>query len=130
MNMMLLLAIGSGGFIGAILRYSINNYVSHHYEHTLPFGILFVNLLGSLLIGIVFAIFTFTSFFSQDTKLYSFIVTGAFGALTTYSTFAMDSFMLIHSGHYGMAAINMTANVLGTVLFAGIGFMSMKYILA
>ena len=130
MNMMLLLAIGSGGFIGAILRYSINNYISHNYAHTLPFGILFVNLLGSLLIGVIFAIFTFTSILSHDTRLYSFMVTGILGALTTYSTFALDSFMLLHSGHYGMAAINMTANVLGTVLFAGIGFMSMKYILA
>ena len=129
MNMVPLLAIGSGGFIGAILRYSINNYVSHNYAHTLPFGILFVNLLGSLLIGVVFAIFTFTSFFTQDTKLYSFIVTGIFGALTTYSTFALDSFMLLHSGHYGMAAINMSANVFGTVLFAGIGFIGMKFIL-
>jgi fluoride exporter len=129
MNMMLVLAIGSGGFIGAVLRYIINNYISHNYAHTLPFGILFVNLLGSLLIGVLFAIFTLTSIFSHDTKLYSFIVTGIFGALTTYSTFALDSFMLLHSGHYGMAAINMAANVFGTVLFAGIGFVGMQFLL-
>ena len=126
MNMMLLLAIGSGGFIGATSRYLINNYISHHFPHTLPYGILFVNLLGSLLIGIAFALFTFSSVFSSDSRAYSFIVTGIFGALTTYSTFALDSFMLLHSGHYGAAAINMTANVLGTVLFAGIGFMSVS----
>ena len=130
MNMLTLLAIGSGGFIGASLRYLINNYISHHYPHTLPYGILFVNLLGSLIIGAMFALFTVTSLFSNDTRLYSFITTGILGALTTYSTFALDSFMLLHSGHYGMAALNMSLNLFGTVLFAGIGFMSIKFILS
>lgn len=130
MNTLSLLAIGSGGFIGAVLRYLINNYISHNFPHTLPFGILFVNLLGSLLIGVIFAIFTVTSLFSQDTRLYSFLVTGILGALTTYSTFALDSFMLMHSGHYGAAALNMSLNVFGTVLFAGLGFMSVKLIVS
>lgn len=129
MNMMTLFAIGSGGFIGACARYLINNYISHNFPHTLPYGILFLNLLGSLIIGIVFAVFTFASILSHDTRLYSFIVTGILGALTTYSTFALDSFMLIHSGHYSMAAINMALNLFGTVLFAGIGFMGVKFLL-
>ena len=128
--MLTLLAIGSGGFIGASLRYLINNYISHHYSHTLPYGILFVNLLGSLIIGIMFALFSFTSIFSHDTRLYTFVTTGVLGALTTYSTFALDSFMLLHSGHYGMAVLNMSFNLFGTILFAGIGFMSMKFFLS
>lgn len=130
MNMLTLLAIGSGGFIGATLRYIINNTISHHYPHTLPYGILFVNLLGSLIIGVMFGLFTFTSIFSHETRLYSFVTTGILGALTTYSTFALDSFMLLHSGHYGAAAMNMGLNVFGTVLFAGIGFMGAKFILS
>ena len=129
MNMLTLLAVGSGGFIGASLRYLINNYISHHYPHTLPYGILFVNLLGSLIIGIMFGLFTFTSIFSQDTRLYVFVTTGILGALTTYSTFALDSFMLLNTGHYSAAALNMLLNLFGTVLFAGIGFMGIKFIL-
>ena len=128
MNILTLLAIGSGGFIGASLRYLINNAISHNFPHIMPFGILFLNLIGSLIMGVMFAIFTFTSICSQDTRLYTFITTGMLGALTTYSTFALDSFMLLHSGHYGMAAINMTANVLGSVLFAGIGFLGIKFL--
>ncbi len=129
MNMLTLLAIGSGGFIGASLRYLINNYISHHLPHTLPYGILFVNLLGSLIIGIMFALFTFTSIFAHDTRLYSFITTGILGALTTYSTFALDSFMLLNTGHYTAAALNMSLNLFGTVLFAGIGFMGVSYLI-
>ena len=129
MNMLTLLAVGSGGFIGASLRYLINNYISHHYPHTLPYGILFVNLLGSLIIGVMFGLFTFTSIFSQDTRLYVFITTGMLGALTTYSTFALDSFMLLNTGHYSAAVLNMLLNLFGTVVFAGIGFMGIKFIL-
>lgn len=129
MNMLTLLAVGSGGFIGASLRYVINNYISHHYPHTLPSGILFVNLLGSLIIGVMFAIFTVTSIFSNDTRIYTFITTGILGALTTYSTFALDSFMLLHSGHYGAAVLNMSLNLFGTILFAGLGFLSVSYLL-
>ena len=130
MNIVTLLAVGSGGFIGASLRYIINNYISHHFPHTLPYGILFVNLLGSLIIGAMFALFTVTSIFSHDTRVYSFITTGILGALTTYSTFALDSFILINTGHYSAAAINMFLNLFGTVLFAGIGFMGVKFILS
>jgi len=128
MSMLTLLAVGSGGFIGASLRYIINNYISHNFVHTLPFGILFVNLFGSLIMGIMFGIFTFTSICSQDARIYSFITTGMLGALTTYSTFALDSFMLLHTGQYGAAALNMSLNLFGTVLFAGIGFMGIKLI--
>ncbi len=128
MNMLTFLAVGSGGFIGATLRYMINNYISHNYPHTLPYGILFVNLLGSLIIGIMFGLFSVTAIFSHDTRIYTFITTGILGALTTYSTFALDSFMLMHTGHYGAAALNMALNLFGTVLFAGIGFMGIKFI--
>ena len=128
MNIATLLAVGSGGFIGASLRYLINNYISHNYPHTLPYGILFVNLFGSLLMGIMFGIFIFTTFFSQDARIYSFITTGMLGALTTYSTFAMESFILLHSGHYGLAALNMLLNLFGTILFAAIGYLGIKFI--
>ncbi len=130
MNIATLLAIGSGGFIGASLRYLINNYISHNYPHTLPFGILFVNVLGSFIMGAMFAVFTVTSIFSHDTRLYVFITTGILGALTTYSTFALESFMLLNSGHYAAAAINMALNLFGTILFSGIGFIGVKYLVS
>lgn len=129
MNMLTLLAVGSGGFIGASLRYIINNYISHNYPHTLPYGILFVNLFGSLIMGAMFALFTATSIFSNDTRIYTFVTTGILGALTTYSTFALDSFMLLHSGHYSAAALNMSLNLFGTIFFAGLGFVSVSYLL-
>ncbi len=123
MSWQTLLAIGAGGFLGAVLRAYLNGVVSHHFPHNLPYGTLSVNLIGSLAIGILFAIFANTT---QDTllsvEMKSFLTTGLLGALTTYSTFAMESFFLLQGGSYFLAAANMAMNVFGTVLMAGAGF--------
>jgi CrcB protein len=120
MSIATLLAIGSGGFIGAILRAYITGVVNHHFSHDIPFGTLAVNLLGSFILGSLFAFFTYTSFFSPHLK--SFLSTGMMGALTTYSTFAMETFFLLNGGMYIMAFSNMALNLFGTILMAGAGF--------
>jgi CrcB protein len=52
----------------------------------------------------------------------TFLVTGILGALTTYSTFAIESFFLLESGKYMAAFANMALNLFGTILLAGIGY--------
>jgi len=120
MNWLTILAVASGGAIGALSRMLINGFINRHIPHTLPFGTLAVNLLGSLAIGMLFAWFHFNTSLSPHLK--SFLVTGLLGALTTYSTFAIESFFLLESGHYGHAFANMALNLFGTILMAGIGY--------
>lgn len=119
------LAIGSGGFIGAILRMYLNGVISHKLPHTLPFGTLGVNLIGSFIMGVLVAYFMYTNFFSTTTK--SFLSTGILGALTTYSTFAIESFLLLESGSLFLGFLNITLNAFGSVLMAGGGFYLVKY---
>ena len=57
-----ILAVGCGGFLGAIARVYLNSTVTKMMPHEFPFGILTVNILGSFLIGILFAIFIHMSF--------------------------------------------------------------------
>lgn len=116
-----ILAVASGGAIGATLRLFINTAVNKNFIHALPLGTLVVNLIGSLLIGMLFAYFHFNTTLSPHLK--TFMVTGILGALTTYSTFAIESFFLLETGHYGQAFANMALNLFGTILFAGIGYM-------
>jgi len=124
MSLQTILAIGSGAFIGAVLRAYLNGVVNHQFPHTLPFGTLSVNLIGSFIIGVLFAYFSYTTFFSVQAK--SFLTTGFLGGLTTYSTFAMETFFLLSGGHLLMAALNMALNTFGTVAMAASGYYLFK----
>ncbi|NOQ31495.1 MAG: fluoride efflux transporter CrcB [Helicobacteraceae bacterium] len=122
MSWQTLLAIGSGGFIGAVSRAYLNGYFTTKFPHDLPFGTVGVNVLGSFLMGILFAYFMYTTIFSTTIK--SFLSTGLLGALTTYSTFAIESFVLLHNGHVVLALSNILLNTFGSIISAGIGFYS------
>ena len=126
MSWQTILAIGSGGFIGAVLRAYLNGLISHKLPHDLPYGTLGVNLLGSFLMGVLIAYFMYTNFFSLQAK--SFLSTGILGALTTYSTFAIESLLLLQGGHILLAFVNISLNAFGTIIMAGGGFYMVKYL--
>ena len=121
MNITTMVYVGSGGFLGAVCRMLLNGYINKIYPHTLPFGTLGVNLIGSFIMGILFGFFYESNIFSPQIK--SFLTTGFLGALTTYSTFAMESFFLIQSGNIGLFVLNIFLNLFGTILCAGCGYM-------
>lgn len=127
MSWQTILAIGSGGFIGAVLRAYLNGLISHRVPHELPYGTLGVNLIGSFIMGVLIAYFMYTTVFSLHAK--SFLSTGILGALTTYSTFAVETLLLINGGHLALAAANMGLNAFGSVFAAGGGFYLVKYLL-
>ena len=128
MSWQTILAIGSGGFIGAVLRAYLNGVISARITHELPFGTLGVNLLGSFIIGLLFSYFMYTTLLSVHVK--SFLTTGFLGALTTYSTFAMESFFLLQGGNIALAIANITLNVFGTIFMAGSGWYLVNYFMS
>jgi CrcB protein len=127
MSWQTILAIGSGGFIGAVLRAYLNGLISHKVPHDLPYGTLGVNLIGSFVMGLLIAYFMYTTIFSLHVK--SFLSTGILGALTTYSTFAIESFFLLNSGHIALALANISLNAFGSIFMAGSGFYVAKFLI-
>ena len=113
-----LLAIGTGGFLGSIARAYSVHVANRFFPIEFPVGILLVNVLGSFLIGALFALF---AHYTLSDSLKSFLTTGFLGALTTYSTFAIESFFLLQTSVF-LGVTNMLLNLLGTVLAAASGY--------
>jgi len=124
-NLTTALAVGFGGFFGAIARFYVGVEMVKHFPHEVPLATLTVNIIGSFIIGLLIAFFVI---YTPNTLLKLFLVTGFLGALTTYSTFAIESFMLLNS-NFWYGVLNIVLNVFGTILAAGSGYKIVSYIL-
>ena len=113
-----IVAVGLGGAVGAICRFYVGIQVVKYFPHDLPLATLLVNIFGSFTIGVLVALFlTFT----PAEYIKAFLITGFLGALTTYSTFAIESFVLLNNNFwYGI--LNIILNVVGTITAAMIGY--------
>ncbi len=120
------LAIGIGGFIGAILRAYTAGIVNNAFKHDIPFGTIAVNLIGSFTLGILIGLIQFSII--QNPYLKSLLTTGMMGALTTFSTFAIESFFLYKNGLLIEGSIYILINVIGSILLAGAGYKSIEAI--
>lgn len=98
--------VGIGGFVGAILRYSIGGWVHKLLKDPwLPFGTATVNILGCLFIGLLMGLAETRQFLRPELRL--LVVTGLLGSLTTFSTFAYESVGLFRNGESIAALLNM-----------------------
>ena len=105
------LFIGMGGFLGAIMRYALSDYVQNWSKiGQFPLGTLVVNLLGCLLIGALAQLAEARDIFTPETS--SLVFLGFLGAFTTFSTFSSDSFNLISSGNNLLFYLNIGASVI------------------
>ena len=116
-----LLIVGSGSFIGGVLRYIIASQIFTRLVSSFPYGTLAVNLLGCFAIGVVFGLVEKTGL-SSDVRI--FLMTGVLGGFTTFSAFSNETAALIHEGNFSYAGIYIFASIaFGVILtFAGIGF--------
>ncbi len=117
-NLYNLLAVGAGGFIGAISRFYISTEVIKIFPDSIPMSTLFVNVTGSFLMGLLTAIFLH---FTPSEVLKGFLTIGFLGALTTYSTFAMESYTLLNN-HFYYGILNILLNAIGTIISVAMGY--------
>ncbi len=113
-----LIAIAIGGAVGSILRAITVFYQTKYYPVDFPLGILMVNILGSLILGFVY--FYISNFIVSENVRF-LIITGFLGGLTTFSTFALDSYLLLNSS-LNLAILNIILNISGSIfaIFLGV----------
>ncbi|TGB08362.1 fluoride efflux transporter CrcB [Streptomyces sp. MZ04] len=115
------LCVVAGAMIGAPLRFLTDRAVQARHDTVFPWGTFAVNVLGSLVLGVLTGAVVAGAATSQ---LQLFLGTGLCGALTTYSTFSYETLRLAEDGARFYAAANVLASVvagLGAV-FAGVAF--------
>ena len=117
---LVILIFVAGGF-GALLRLGLNRWVAAQVAGDFPWGTLLVNCFGSLLCGIIWAAFDARG--ALDSTMRTVLLVGFVGALTTFSTLALDSILLFHDGMPLLAIVNLlVTNVAGFVsLLIGVG---------
>ena len=121
MNMML--AVASGGAIGALLRYYSHLGITHLWDDGFPWATFLVNVFGSFLLGV--CVVVFSSFEHLQSELRVFLMIGLLGAFTTFSIFSLDAFILWERGEIMSMVGYIAASVFFSIggLFAGIFLM-------
>ncbi|MDN4503252.1 fluoride efflux transporter CrcB [Alteromonadaceae bacterium BrNp21-10] len=107
--------IAIGGASGACLRHFINQIAISVLGKGFPFGTLLVNILGSFLLGIIYALIEHGHVTVAPWR--SLVAIGFLGALTTFSTFSVDTLLLIQQGSWIKGLLNVMLN-LGCCFFA------------
>ena len=114
----LIVFVGAG--IGGALRHGVNLASTRVFGLEFPYGTLIVNVLGSLLMGLLAGYFAERAGIPQHVRL--FLTTGVLGGFTTFSAFSLDAALLIERHAYWSAAAYMLGSVILSLaaLFAGL----------
>ncbi|MGB5323678.1 fluoride efflux transporter CrcB [Lutimonas sp.] len=86
-----------GGGLGSVLRFWLSVKLNN-FENAIPYGTLLANVLGSLIIGIIFGYSARTGLLNENHSL--LLATGFCGGFTTFSTFAYENHIYLKGGDY------------------------------
>ncbi|MGO1616781.1 MAG: fluoride efflux transporter CrcB [Oceanisphaera sp.] len=123
-----LLIIALGGALGAVLRFAITDVMARALGRTFPYGTLTVNILGSLIMGAAFVLVQQQVL--NATSWRPFLMVGTLGALTTFSSFSLDSLLLLEQGQWLKAMLNVCLNVVCCIMVTYLGMQLTSSILA
>lgn len=112
-----LVLIGTGGFIGASLRYTVSSRVPK--IQNIPAGTLTVNLFGSIILALL-------TFSSEPESMVYLVNIGILGSFTTFSTFAYETFKLLEEGQNFSFFLNIFLNVILCLLGVSIAYFALR----
>jgi CrcB protein len=118
-----ILLLAAGGAIGTLGRYAVSGITHKYVEGAFPYGTLMVNVIGSLIIGLLWGTWETANISSH---LRTFIFIGILGGFTTFSSFSLETMNLCRDGEFKMAIINILANNILGILMVFAGFFAAR----
>ena len=112
------LLVMRGGSLGAASRYGVSLLTARLWGPQFPYGTMVVNLAGCFLIGLLFALADRSRLLTPDVRL--LLITGYLGALTTFSTFSLET---VNAGRAGLTLQSLT-----NILINNLGGLSLTWL--
>ena len=113
--MKVLLAVAIGGAIGAIARFQLSQSFIKSFSGDFIYNILVANIVGCFLMGVCYEFMNLKMNVGVEWR--AFFMVGVLGAFTTFSSFALDVFILVERGSY----LNASMYILSSVVFSIVG---------
>ena len=124
--MPVLLQVAVGGACGACLRYLSGVMATRLLGHGFPWGTLFVNVVGSFVMGLLVVLLAHIS----GQKFAPLLVTGALGGFTTFSTFSLDAVTLFERGQIGAAGLYVGTSLIVSIAALAAGLFLARSVVA
>lgn len=114
--------VGLGGALGAIGRYGVGSFVGRMWPSSFPLGTLLINILGSLAMGLTIGLLSrFVPTWQAQARF--FIAVGVLGGFTTFSSFSLDTVLLLERGEVVQALAYVALSVVVCVLGLYLGLL-------
>ena len=122
----MLLSVGLGGALGALSRYLISLWVTGTFGQSGWVAILSVNVAGSMMMGMMAALLAVSSVLSDPVR--GFVIIGFLGALTTFSSFALDAHSFFQRGEMLAGGLYLLASVCLSVAGFYVGLLAVRLV--
>ncbi len=121
-----ILLVGSGGFIGSVMRYLVQYYVERSLSSTFPWGTMIANIAGSFIIGMIFALAEKGNLMNAEWRM--FLAVGICGGFTTFSSFAYNNFTLIKENSFIPLLLNVGGNLFLGIIAVYVGIVLVRLV--
>ena len=118
--------VGAGGFIGSVGRYLGQIFVEKLFHTTFPLGTMVVNILGSLIIGMVYALAEKGNMLNAEWRL--FLAVGICGGFTTFSSFAYNNLSMLKEQSTLLFLFNVFGSLILGILAVYVGIVIVRAI--
>lgn len=119
-----ILIVGTGGFIGSVMRYLVQVFVEKGMTTTFPWGTFIANVVGSFIIGIVFGLAEKGNVLSAEWRM--FLAVGICGGFTTFSSFAYNNLNMIKEHSFLQLLWNVGGSLFFGILAVYLGIILVK----